>query len=365
MSAARETPSRGHRQISATRPAARPVVVLHVLPHPGGGAETYLEQLRDLDGFDQRRFEIARARTPFAALPSLLARLPRLALARRSADLVHIHGDAAALLALPLLGRTPAVWTTHGLHLLRRRPALAPLARRVVASTGATVCTSEAEARELGRLAPDMRSRLLVVPNGIPLPAPLDDAVRAAVRGELGIGETEAVALFLGELEPRKRPLDAVQAAGLARSAGAPITLLVAGSGPLADTIAERAGPAVRVLGFRRDPQALLAASDMLVLPSAREGHSFALLEAMGLGLAVVAADSPGMREALGEAGIVVPVGDPAALAHALVLLATDAKRRADLGRLARERVALQFTRERLRADVRAAYELALRASRS
>ena len=68
------------------------------------------------------------------------------------------------------------------------------------------------------------------------------------------------------------------------RRAGAPFVLLVAGDGPLAGALA---GERVRMLGQRDDVPALLAAADILVLPSAREGLSFALLEAMAAGLAL------------------------------------------------------------------------------
>lgn len=348
--------------------------VLHILPHSGGGAETYLQLLSDLDGlnrqhleqqhfeqrFEQQRFELSAARTPLAAAPSIAVRWVRLARKVSKVDLLHVHGDAAAMLTLPLLARTPAVWTTHGLHLLRRRPNMAPAIRAAMRRTAVTICTSQAEARELEKIAPELRGRLLVVPNGVPLPDALDPKLRIEVRGELGLPEDRLAVLFLGELEQRKRPLDAVAAAEMAHAAGAPVTLLVAGGGPLQEQIRARSGPAIRVLGFREDPLRLLAGADAFVLPSAREGHSFALLEAMGHGVPVVVADGPGSTEAVGEAGVVVRAGDPSALSEALVQLASDPERRQRLGAAARERVAHEFTPERLRAGVLQAYERAL-----
>ncbi|MBW3653432.1 MAG: glycosyltransferase, partial [Actinobacteria bacterium] len=117
---------------------------------------------------------------------------------------------------------------------------------------------------------------------------------------------------------------------------------------------------AIRPLGFRRDPERLLAAADIFVLPSEREGLSFAVLEAMGHGLAMVVCDGPGNPEAVGEAGIVVPAGDVGALAAALAALARDPARRAVLADAARERVAAQFTRERMLAGIAEAYAAAL-----
>jgi glycosyltransferase involved in cell wall biosynthesis len=340
--------------------------VLHVLPHAGGGAETYLRLLAPLEGFEQGRVELATARTALAAAPSIAAGYLGLARRMGRADVVHVHGDAALLLVLPLLmpplGRRPVVWTTHGLHLLRRRPALAPLLRAAMGRTRVTICTSGAEARELTRIAPALEGRLRVVPNGIELPPPPDPGLREQVRAELGLADGELAVLFLGELEQRKGPLVAVAGAERARAAGAAVTLLIAGDGPLDAQVRAHAGEAVRPLGFREDPLRLLSGVDAFVLPSAREGHSFALLEAMAHGVAVVVTDGAGNGEAVGDTGVVVRAGDPDALSLALRELAAGPEHRRALGAAGRERVAREFTPERLRAGVRDAYERALKA---
>ena len=103
----------------------------------------------------------------------------------------------------------------------------------------------------------------------------------------------------------------------------------------------------------------------MFVLPSSREGLSFALLEAMAHGLATVVADGPGNPEAVGKAGIIVPSGDRHALAAALSELARDPARRAALGAAARERVEREFSLHGLLEGVRGAYERALGAPAS
>jgi glycosyltransferase involved in cell wall biosynthesis len=77
----------------------------------------------------------------------------------------------------------------------------------------------------------------------------------------------------------------------------------------------------------------------------------------MGRGLAMVVSDGPGNPEAVGEAGVIVPVGDRALLADALAGLATDDARRARLGAAARERVSLGFTLQRFREATYAAYD--------
>jgi glycosyltransferase involved in cell wall biosynthesis len=296
---------------------------------------------------------LSAARTPLAALPSIVGRWPAVARRARSADLLVVHGDAAAILVLPLLARRPSVWTTHGLHLLRRRPAVGPLVRQALRAATVTVCTSQAERDELRALAPELPDdRLVVVRNGIDPPGVAAD--RDAARGALGLEPDDVAALYLGRLEERKRPLDAVAAVA---QAGAPLVLLVAGAGPLAPRIA---GERVRMLGHRDEVGELLAASDIFVMPSEREGISFAVLEAMGHGLAIVVSDGPGNAEAVGGAGIVVPVGDVDALASALHRLAVDPGERERLGAAARERVAGVLTAGALQTGTEAAWRQAL-----
>jgi glycosyltransferase involved in cell wall biosynthesis len=340
--------------------------VLHVLPHRGGGGETYIDLLEGLTEFSHRRTALSAGRTPAQAAASLPLRAPALASAARRADLVHVHGDTAALLALPLLRGRPTVVTTHGLHLLRRvtgpgRAVVVAGLRAAVRAADRIVCTSHAERDELAALLGDgSAARLVVVHNGIDLPPVVDPRVRAAARAELELDDGEVAALFLGELHERKAPLDAVAAAQAARTRGAPLVLLVAGDGPQAAAVERHAGPAVRPMGFRRDVDRLLAAADLMVMPSAREGLSFAVLEAMGRGLAMVVSDGPGNPEAVGDAGVVVPVGDRNALADALTSLATDPARRDRLGAAARDRVRATFALEPLREGVHDAYRAAL-----
>lgn len=339
--------------------------ILHVLPHRGGGGETYIDLLEG-DGarggtpgagsFAHARLALSAGRTPTQAAASLPARFPSIARSARRADLVHVHGDTAALLALGLLRGRPSVVTTHGLHLLRRvtgptRATVVAGLRAAARAADRVICTSHAERDELAALLDDRgAARLVVVHNGIELPPEVDPHQRAAARAELGLEDAEVAALFLGELHERKAPLDAVAAAQSVRARGAPLVLLVAGDGPQAAAVRERAGAAVRPLGFRDDVGRLLAAADLLVMPSVREGLSFAVLEAMGRGLAMVVSDGPGNPEAVGAAGVVVPVGDRAALAGALTRLATDHDERARLGAAARDRVRTTFTLQRLRA---------------
>lgn len=321
-----------------------------------------------MDGWRHTRAVLSPSRSPLRTAIAFPARARRLSLLAREHDLVHVHGDAAAILALPILRRRPAVMTTHGLHLVRRsrgvrgRLVVAALGRSL-AHCGAVICTSETERDELAAsLGPAVESRLEVVRNGIDPVAPIAAGARDQVRAELGIAPGEVVALYLGQLEPRKDPLTAAHAAERVARRGVPLRLVVAGDGPLLDEVREATGAAGLVLGFRDDPERLLGASDIFVLPSEREGASFALLEAMAHGVAVAISDGAGNAELAGDAAVVFPFGDAEALVEVLVRLAQDPAERERLGRAARARVEGELSRTRMVAAVRDVYERAITA---
>jgi glycosyltransferase involved in cell wall biosynthesis len=85
----------------------------------------------------------------------------------------------------------------------------------------------------------------------------------------------------------------------------------VAGEGPLRP-------PGLRLLGQREDIPALLAAARVFVMPSRSEGQGLAALEALSAGVPVVASAVGGLVEVVGEHGILVDPGDPAALARGI-----------------------------------------------
>jgi glycosyltransferase involved in cell wall biosynthesis len=114
------------------------------------------------------------------------------------------------------------------------------------------------------------------------------------------------------------------------------------------------------MLGFRNDPERVLAAADVLVMPSRHEGLSFAVIEAMAGGIPCVVSDGPGNPEAVADAGIVFPAGDEAALHAALTRLAGEPETRAQLAAAARERAATTFSVDGFLARMGAIYAAAV-----
>jgi len=339
--------------------------VLHVLPHPGGGGETYIDLLEGLEGYEHRRFPLSVTRSRLRGIPSVLGRLREVRRLAREADVVHLHGDMAAMLVAPGLRGRGLVITTHGLHRLRRSTGIAgAIVRRrlraAVAASAVTICIARDERDDLAAALPaSLHRRLVVVPNGVAVAAD-DPELRHSTRESLGFDDDEVAVLFVGQLEERKDPLGAIAAVETAREPGAKLVLIVAGGGPLEQEVAAHEGPAVRALGHRDDLSDLYAAADLFLLPSHREGMSFALLEAMAHGLAPVVADGTGNAETVGGAGVVFAAGDVEAMSTQLAELAADAGERERLGAAARERVATELSLERFLEGTREQYEAAI-----
>jgi glycosyltransferase involved in cell wall biosynthesis len=340
--------------------------VLHVLPHAGAGAQTYIDTLSSLEGFSFETFELSNSRSAPRAAASILAHQPPLAAAARRADLVHVHGEVASLLALPWLAARRSVVTLHGLHLLRRLSAGLPQRmgranlRVIVAASNVTICVSLAERDELRWLPARHQSKLAVVLNGLELPPPRNEQVRQRLRSELELDPDTVAVLYAGQLESRKDPLTAVHAVELARSEDPRLVMLIAGDGPMIEHLRASAGDGARFLGQRDDVEDLMSACDVFVMPSLREGLSYAVLEALGHGLPTIASDAPGNQEAVGDAGLVFPAGDERRLSELILSLSADPRRRAALGAAGRERIASELSAERMRAATLAVYRRAL-----
>ena len=84
--------------------------VLHVLPHPGGGGETYVAMLEGMTGYVPARTYIAPSPRVLTAIAPALASIVRIPLAASGCDLLHVHGEVAGALCLPALLGDP-LWS--------------------------------------------------------------------------------------------------------------------------------------------------------------------------------------------------------------------------------------------------------------
>ena len=291
-----------------------------------------------------------------APLGRTVARLRR-ETAARPVDVVHAHNIRASVAAH--LGtrvgrrlRPPLVTTVHGL-------ADGDYARavRVLSWSDLVVAVSDDVAERLtaGGLGP---ARLRVVENAVPPPTDPDvrDQVRDQVRSELGLDASSRVVLCVARLAPPKR-IDLL----LETWADVPgATLLVAGDGPDRDALVRHAEPLprVRFLGERHDVARLLAAADMLVLPSDREGLPMAVLEAMAAGVPVVASAVGGIPQLGADAVELVAPRCADALAAGVRRVLDDPDRRGVLVVAGRALAERRFSSERMQSEYDSVYEV-------
>ncbi len=322
-----------------------------------------------LDGFAWHdRFDAVHA-VPWSRDPRALHRVVRAAgrvreVVRAGAyDLVHVHTPVASFVTrFALRNRDRAagprvVYTAHGFHF---HPGGAPWKNLVFAGLEKLAARwtdflvvmnreDEAAARRL-RFLPD--DRIVWMPGiGVDLtryaPESVASGAVSALREELGLG-ADPVLLMVAEFTPRKRHGDALRAlAAIASDRSLPRAhLLLAGVGPLRpeiERLAHALGLSRRVhfLGMRPDVPALMKASQALLLPSAQEGLPRAVLEAMAMGLPVVATRIRGTTELLeGGCGTLFEVGDVAALAGGIRAVLRDPAAAAEAASHARARAA-------------------------
>jgi glycosyltransferase involved in cell wall biosynthesis len=197
-------------------------------------------------------------------------------------------------------------------------------------------------------------ARIHVVPNGV-------DTARFRP-GADGVDRGPRV-VFVGRLVPQKAIPVLLRAwASVGRRAPA-VTLDIVGGGPLLpelEAIAARSGLGARVRfrGFQADVLPFLQGAAVFVLPSTIEGLSNALLEAMAVGLSVVATRVGGTQDVVidGRTGLLVPPDDPEALADALAALLTAPERAREMGRRGRDRAVERYALERVACTYRALY---------
>jgi glycosyltransferase involved in cell wall biosynthesis len=312
-------------------------------------ASGYFGELLARDGIPIHELHLAHKYDP-QALPQLTGLLRR-----GDYDVVHAHGWPEILfvaLASLLVHGPRYVLSEHNVTNRRRRSFLKPLDRFMYSRYHRIVAVSQTVADALIAWLPEVAPRVTVVHNGVEPTRlnPSPDARQTACT-ELGIPNDVPLILSGGGLEYRKGVDVLLQALaqvyrhrGIGNESSA--VCLVAGDGPLRpnlQALAHQLGlrDQVRFLGFRPDLPAVMAAADLLVLSSRWEGCPMVVLEAMALGLPIVATSVGGVPELItdGETGLLVPPENPLALGQAVLRLLSNRELAVRLGQAARERL--------------------------
>jgi glycosyltransferase involved in cell wall biosynthesis len=292
-------------------------------------------------------------------------------------DVVHTHlvrGDwygrtAAASLGVPVICSTvhnedDRAYDSDFGRIVR---IVAEAINRITApSADSIVAISEGVREYVVERQKQPREKVVVIPNGIDTehfrPARSND-----LRSLCGFGADTIVVGALGRLAEQKGLPSLIEAAVIARRARPELRFVVAGSGrqeaELRQLIADRGqSDAFFLIGQRSDVPSFLAGLDIFVMPSLWEGMGLALLEAMAVGVACIATDIGGPREAITNRidGLLVPPGDPERLASAIEELAASESLRRAYGAAARETVLSRFSSSAMAEQYMRLYETLL-----
>lgn len=278
-------------------------------------------------------------------------------LVRERIDLVHTHlkhADLVGGLAARSLG-LPVVSTLHLIEDGAAGPWKQFLTRVAAAGrsrlTGTVVALSSAQYAWYRPMAG--AARVEIIPNGVRPPRPLTS--RTQIRAALDVGPEQTLAVTVSLMRPEKGHevlLEAMRRIG-ANAAAPDLVLALAGDGPLLPQVRQSVEDdpvlrgRVKVLGFRKDVDDLLAAADLVVHPSLADALPTALISALASGRAVVSTTVGGIPDIVTPAcGVLVAPADAPALARAITDLAGDPRRAAALGAAGRERYEAEFSAE-------------------
>ena len=339
---------------------------VHAVCSPGAG----LDKLSGIPGVTTHAIAMRRPPHPLRDLVSLLALA--ILILRLHPQIVHAHTPKAGLLGMmaAMFTRVPVkLYTIHGLPLLTRsgwRRRLLEFTERVACALSTrTYCISpslESLVKQLRLCDP----RKLATPGdgscaGVDLerfsPRPGDSDTRRQLRSVYGIPADAPLLCFVGRLA-RDKGIETLAGAWRELAAEfAGLHLLSCGTVDPTDPVPApamellRSHPRVHMTdSWVTDMPSVYAASDICVLPTLREGLSQVALESGAMQLPLVGTRIPGLINAVehGVTGLLVPPGDPAALAGAIRLLLKDEPLRRRLGAAGRQFISARFSDTRV-----------------
>jgi len=272
-------------------------------------------------------------------------------------DIVHFHLPYTASLGRLVVASMPSgirpaiVYTDHSLW-NKMAIVVKALNRATIGLDQAMIVVSDAA---LESLPASIRPRARVLVHGVDL-SQADSLLarraelRAEVRREFGVADGEVLVVSVANLRPEKGYDVLLDTARILVDQDLPVRIVAVGrgEGELERTIVARhaalgLGDRLTFAGQRDDVLRILAGADAFVLASRQEGLPVVLMEATSVGLPIVATAVGGVPQVLtdGVDGLVVPPGDPAALAAALTRVVSDPGLRSRLGAAAKQRSAM------------------------
>ncbi|MCA1012709.1 glycosyltransferase family 4 protein [Halobacillus halophilus] len=306
------------------------------------------------EGYTLITLPFKRKISPFNHL-RILYQLYRL-MKKEKYDIVHVHTPIAAAIgrvAAKMAGIKHIVYTAHGFYFHEGMPKLKylfwfQLEKQLAKYFTDYLLLQSIEDYELcvhSRFLPE--DYLLHLSNGVDVeesfnPALYNQRIRLNVRKELGASSEDRVICFIGRLVREKGIFELLESFHQVKDQRKNARLLVIGT--LSESERDQQSyyrlkelledPSILSVGYRNDIADLLYASDVFVLPSYREGLPRSIIEAMAMGLPVIATDIRGCREEVrhGENGYLIPTQDTTVLTDKLIQLIDQDELRNTLG---------------------------------
>ena len=251
-------------------------------------------------------------------------------LGRNRFDVIHIHQNVPAAVISILRGRGAVIvkhehgtasqdWKTFRERLLSR--LISPFVDVYIANSTHTLV-------QLIKWEGIPEDKIIIIPCGIDVDR-FKEGDPKCLRRELGISASTKIVGFAGRLHPQKGVEDFIAAAEIISNVEPDTCFLIAGDGVLRIEIekklaASKIGHQTAMLGFRKEMPDVMAAMNVLLIPSRWEPQGLVAVEAMAAGTPVVAFAVGGLPEVLGDAGIMVKDRDVEMLARGAVGLLRD-----------------------------------------
>lgn len=273
--------------------------------------------------------------SPHSELGVLSALALRRAIVREGADIVHAHtGHAVALAAMGTMGtRARMVLTRRVSFPLKRNPA--SLWKYARADALIAVCRATADSLVASGIE---SARITVAYSGVDLTRVIPPATPDTLTS-LGVRVGAPLVVMVAALVGHKDPITFVRAISEARHIVPNIQALMVGDGELREDVEREIsilgiGDIVHLAGYRTDADSLMSVADVVALSSSDDGIGGVVIDAMSFGKPVAATAAGGIPEAVinDETGLLVTVGDAAALGAAIARLLTDRALAARMG---------------------------------
>lgn len=329
--------------------------------HLGTGKDYLPEEVNRVSDLilDFKVFSFMRHYNPITAVLAVIQ--VAIYLRKRDIDILHTHSTEAGVIgriAGCLAGTQVVVHEIHGDPITSDRSSILNafvfFAEKISMRCADHIIAKSEMIRDsylergIGR-----EDQYVIIPHSIDVSEFSDQTPAKITKG------SENLILFVGRVVPGKGIFDLISAIA---DLDVEARLLIAGDGPEVDDIREeidrKSLDNVLLLGYRNDVPELLAGTDVLVLPSYREGTPRVVTEAQAAGVPVIATDIAGIPDQIahGENGLLIEPGDVEALTEHIDYLLRNPSARREMSEEATNR-AEQFDREKISRDITSFYE--------